>query len=51
MGIAVEENRIVGGREKKELFCMQIGQAIKTISETHHIKIKGEKWEIKDDVR
>jgi len=34
---------------KKEIFCMLDGQAIKIISDTHHIK-KKDKWEIKDDV-
>ena len=33
---------------KREIICMQDGQAIKIISETHHIKV--EKWEIKEDV-
>ena len=33
---------------KREIICMQDGQALKIISETHHIKV--EKWEIKEDV-
>jgi hypothetical protein len=35
---------------KQEIFCMQDGQAIKIISQTHHIKIKRRNGEIKDDV-